>query len=99
MVRQSPTFARRTSGRGLFVSLRRIGWPATVSLASAKIDPSGTAAPRRFNMSGWAMATTSALIDRLQGGVGVGVAAGAGEVMGCSLGGPALASFGSASDL
>jgi hypothetical protein len=66
MVRQSPTFARSTSGRGRFVGLSCVVPEFdSVSLLSAKIKPSGIAAPKRFNMMGCGRATTLALIVRL----------------------------------
>src|ERR1700687_3914982 len=65
IVRQSPTFARNTIGRGLLSARSCLPNPPTVSRRSAKIIPPGMAAPSRLSIIGWAMATTSALIVRL----------------------------------
>jgi hypothetical protein len=49
----------------------------TTSLFSAKIHPSGIAAPMRFSIMGWGSATTLALITRLHAGGGAGLFAAA----------------------
>src|SRR5262245_43300027 len=61
IVRQSPTLARSTIGRGRLSGFKRLPASST-SLASAKINASGIAAPRRLSMIGWGMAYTLAVI-------------------------------------
>src|SRR5437660_1124109 len=76
IVKQSPTFARNTIGRGLLSARSCLPNPPTVSRLSAKIIPPGMAAPSRFSIMGWGRATTSASITRLHwAGVGSGFAA------------------------
>src|SRR5215204_3549865 len=77
---QSPTFARSAIGRGLLPGRSSI-LPAPVLMVSernAKTNPFGIVAPSRFNMSGWGIATTSALIRRVPAGHGAGVCTGTG---------------------
>src|ERR1044072_74477 len=73
IVRQSPIFARSTNGRGRLSDFRRL-LAVSTSLLSAKINPSGIAAPRRLSMIGCGIAITSALIVRLHTGAGAGEA-------------------------
>src|SRR5271167_904146 len=90
--KQSPTFARNTSGRGLLSGRSWVPAPPTVSLLSAKIKASGMAAPMRFNMIGWGRATTAALIVRIHWG-------GGGGLIGWPSGGSALASTGAVAEV
>src|SRR5215471_136200 len=78
-VRQSPTFALNTIGRGLLSVRSCVPFWATVSRLRAKIIPPGIAAPNRFIMIGCGIATTSAVIIRLHcAGVGAGTGAATG---------------------
>lgn len=72
--RQSPTFARRTRGRGRLPG-RSCQVFGTRSLFSAKTNAFGIVAPRRLSIIAFGMATTSAVIVRVHCCIGAGFAA------------------------